>query len=469
MCVWFSLIVCMIVFLCLCLSLCLSLCVCLKKTFKKAKRAVQKIAKSPIGKAALLYVGTAGLGHALTGASGGWGLGAGKGLGWLGPKQVAANWLGKAGAFTGPGAGAGPLDIRRGGTYLPGSRGILGKYGLTQGFGGKMPTALGWGAAATAAPFAMQAMGKWEDDKLPGQNIAGQSFDFDYGQMRQDIARAVQGGDYSEFTSVLDQYGLTEGANVPNWGTLAHGAEGGRAMAQEGGLMNLGGRIGYAHGTDRGPLYIDENYDLDVPLTEYEKELREMSKEEREEELRILKLVLQQRGNIGRDLAIPGGGKTGKERQMELLNWGTDRPSEETGYKGDYSMRHRAAEYLDRPYSDEHYETGEHWNKGGRIGRQEGGLMDLGGMEKDYREDGGFVPLGGEEKADDVPARLSRNEFVFTADAVKNAGGGDIDRGAEIMENVMKNLEAGGEVSEESQGKGAQDMFEISERLSEVV
>jgi hypothetical protein len=95
--------------------------------------------------------------------------------------------------------------------------------------------------------------------------------------------------------------------------------------------------------------------------------------------------------------------------------------------------------------------------------------MDLGGMEKDYRDDGGFVPLGGEEKADDVPARLSKNEFVFTADAVRNAGGGDIDRGAEVMENVMKNLEAGGKVSEESQGQGAEEMFETSERLSEVI
>jgi len=107
--------------------------------------------------------------------------------------------------------------------------------------------------------------------------------------------------------------------------------------------------------------------------------------------------------------------------------------------------------------------------QGGRIGRQEGGLMNLGGMEKDYRNDGGFVPLGGEEKADDVPARLSKNEFVFTADAVRNAGGGDIDRGAEVMENVMKNLEGGGQISEESQGQGAQEMFETSERLSEVI
>jgi len=107
---------------------------------------------------------------------------------------------------------------------------------------------------------------------------------------------------------------------------------------------------------------------------------------------------------------------------------------------------------------------------GGRIGRAEGGIMDLGGMEKDYRAEGGFVPIGKEEKADDVPARLSVNEFVFTADAVRNAGGGDIDKGAEIMENMMKHLEQGGQVSEESQGMaGAQQMFETSERLSEVI
>ena len=108
--------------------------------------------------------------------------------------------------------------------------------------------------------------------------------------------------------------------------------------------------------------------------------------------------------------------------------------------------------------------------QGGRIGKAEGGIMDLGGMEKDYRAEGGFVPIGREEKADDVPARLSVNEFVFTADAVRNAGGGDIDQGAKVMENMMKHLEAGGQVSEESQGMaGARDMFEVSERLSEVV
>ena len=92
--------------------------------------------------------------------------------------------------------------------------------------------------------------------------------------------------------------------------------------------------------------------------------------------------------------------------------------------------------------------------------------MDLGGMEKDYRQEGGFVPIGGQEKADDVPARLSKNEFVFTADAVRAAGGGDIDAGAEVMENVMENLEAGGRISDESQGReGAQGMFDNAQRL----
>ena len=97
-------------------------------------------------------------------------------------------------------------------------------------------------------------------------------------------------------------------------------------------------------------------------------------------------------------------------------------------------------------------------------------LIDMDGKEKDYRETGGFVDMGRMEKADDVPARLSKNEFVFTADAVRNAGDGSVDKGAEVMYNMMKNLEAGGEVSEESQGlEGARRMFKTSQRLEEVL
>ena len=75
-----------------------------------------------------------------------------------------------------------------------------------------------------------------------------------------------------------------------------------------------------------------------------------------------------------------------------------------------------------------------------RSKKAEGGLMNLGGTEMDLRG-GGFVPIGAKEKADDVPARLSKNEFVFTADAVRAAGGGSVEKGAQKMYNTMKQLE----------------------------
>lgn len=114
---------------------------------------------------------------------------------------------------------------------------------------------------------------------------------------------------------------------------------------------------------------------------------------------------------------------------------------------------------------------------GGRIGYAGGGIGDLisqvtkqeyfgkpmlaeGGIplgeprqnqagitELDYRQTGGFVPpIGIKERADDIPAMLSNNEFVFTADAVRNAGGGDENLGAKRMYKLMKNLENGGRV-----------------------
>ena len=72
---------------------------------------------------------------------------------------------------------------------------------------------------------------------------------------------------------------------------------------------------------------------------------------------------------------------------------------------------------------------------------QEDEMLNLGGNEMDLRG-GGFVPLGEYEKKDDVPARLSKNEFVMTADAVRAAGGGSVDKGADKMYKLMKGLEA---------------------------
>jgi hypothetical protein len=71
---------------------------------------------------------------------------------------------------------------------------------------------------------------------------------------------------------------------------------------------------------------------------------------------------------------------------------------------------------------------------------QESGLGGL-PIEADMRYTGGFMPYGEVEKADDVPARLSKNEFVFTADAVRAAGGGSVQQGAKKMYDAMKKLE----------------------------
>ena len=102
---------------------------------------------------------------------------------------------------------------------------------------------------------------------------------------------------------------------------------------------------------------------------------------------------------------------------------------------------------------------------GGRIGyamgdtaednaMQASGIMGLplnenpaGVTELDLRNTGGFIPPGGvKEKADDIPAMLSNNEFVFTADAVRGMGDGDVNKGAERMYSMMKQLENGGRV-----------------------
>ena len=81
-----------------------------------------------------------------------------------------------------------------------------------------------------------------------------------------------------------------------------------------------------------------------------------------------------------------------------------------------------------------------------RAPRAGGGIMQAPGvppgMELDYRNSGGFIPMGGPERADDVPAMLSKNEFVMTADAVRGMGDGDVNRGAQRMYDLMNNMEA---------------------------
>ena len=88
-------------------------------------------------------------------------------------------------------------------------------------------------------------------------------------------------------------------------------------------------------------------------------------------------------------------------------------------------------------------------NQGGRIGMNMGGGLGSipqtptvpQGMQLDGRG-GGFIPMGAQERKDDVPAMLAKNEFVMTADAVRAAGGGSIEKGAQKMYDVMNQLES---------------------------
>jgi hypothetical protein len=132
------------------------------------------------------------------------------------------------------------------------------------------------------------------------------------------------------------------------------------------------------------------------------------------------------------------------------------------GWKRVYEVNPEAAKMHPR-----HRDFVKYYANVDREKKAEGGMMDLKGMEMDFRDDGGFVPIGKKERADDVPARLSKNEFVMTADAVRGAGDGDIDKGAQKMYNLMSKLEA---ENDQSQGlDGARKMFQTAQRLEEVL
>jgi len=360
----------------------------LGRLVKKAKRAVKKVVKSPIGKAALLaggayFAGGGGLPQFL----------GGKGLGGFG-----SNAFGKGitGLFS---KGKGLFDS---GNLLSGlvrnpetGKFSLGRAALT-----------GLGAASIAAPFLMGGDEEAEEDTSFTETPDSIS----------DIVNMAKNQDSSlrflPKPKFVDNFYLADGglANVET--------------PKRGVVDGPGSYAGLT--TNLLPMDIPKRQNSDKfeflnqtgPITDRAKEILENMSEE---DIKIL----QERGTL-----------------FDFL---------EDIIKTPFIIRGGDTEY--KAY-------------GGRIGKAEGGIMDLGGLEKDYRE-GGFVPLGEEERADDVPARLSKNEFVFTADAVRNAGGGDIDKGAEVMQNMMDNLEAGGTISEESQGmeNPAQEMFDQSQML----
>jgi hypothetical protein len=176
-----------------------------------------------------------------------------------------------------------------------------------------------------------------------------------------------------------------------------------------------GGRIGFSSGGDELSK---------MAMDMFQKELRLLTQDEMDQlryewEMKKGRIEEAQGGRIG----YAGGSTNGSKPPVDLENPQNFEELIEWMRKQGYDIPEKKAQ-------------------GGRIKKDNGGIMNLGGMEKDYRFNGGFVPIGEYEKKDDVPARLSKNEFVMTADAVRAAGGGSINQGAQRMYNIMKNLEA---------------------------
>jgi hypothetical protein len=193
-----------------------------------------------------------------------------------------------------------------------------------------------------------------------------------------------------------------------------------------------GGRIGYKEGTpregivsltdeDSGVIYRDPKTGEPLTTTEFLRRAQEDEDRENQE---------------GEDKELDYGAssitlpkkKTFRERSMEIA----------VPKQINRELEDRFENYLKKLV------TGK--KDGGRMGfmmgtevpmrQNQGGITEL-----DYRKTGGFVPVGVKERADDVPAMLSKNEFVFTADAVRGAGKGDINKGAKMMYAKMKALE----------------------------
>ena len=438
---------------------------------KKAAKAVKKVVKSPIGKAALIGGGLYGLNRFGIGSSG-----------------IGKNWWSKGlGLLRGTPAVAGYPSQARAAT--PGLWGKLKKFGL-----GKAAF-LGAGAGLTALPFL--GSGEEEEEIIDDWSVTPSSI-ANIRQMARDRDPSLAFLPKSDYV----QSGFFTGAKDGGIIGMANGGQPAQAQAEQmlrmeyqkyrnqGGTMSYqqfkmavlqqaqgqgpmaqgqapqmaahGGRMGY----QGGELVTDESMMAETPTGMMEENIEEVQGEPTREQLEVLAMEIFQLRLEELDeeqLMVVYQAAMEQQPQEGIMQEADIQMAAQGGRigllgGGPVPRSHVAGYTTPAGYNQFDYPSG-----GVRVRRAEGGLMSLGGMEKDYRQEGGFVPLGKEERADDVPARLSKNEFVFTADAVRNAGGGDIDAGAEVMENVMNHLESGGQISEESQG--AQGMYDNMRQL----
>ena len=365
------------------------------KGLGKVVDVAKQVVKSPIGKAALIGLGGAGL----------------MGLG--GPFAG----LSGLGARIGGGLGALKTGLLGGATLPPSmgfkSVGLLGKLGLTKGGGSMALSGLGkmLGAGGLIGYFASKGASEEEAKELAQDVYRGKGIGFD--QIRADLNK-YRSGELSQQQMFDKNYRFLTPRNF---------------VAAE------GGRAGFADGT---------NYYKDVLRKKGYKDSYFKGMNDKD----IRKLYDSVMGTFS--LRRAEGGEVGSSA-MNKENVKQKFVSDEAGAIPKKGGGVLPSDMGKLRRSD--FNTDEDYQRYLRqLNRKAmGGIMNMpmgkmrrnraGVMERDYRDEGGFVPVGVKEKADDVPAMLSKNEFVMTADAVRGAGDGNIKKGAQRMYDLMKRNE----------------------------
>lgn len=379
-----------------------------KKAVKGVTGAVKSIAKSDLGKAALLYAGTAGLGS----------LGAGGGLsslfklGTYAPSTVFSN-LGSTlfGKTIMGGNAAKGAGYFKPGLFKTAANAITGNAGLI---------------GASVLGGVLGSMTPQEQEEVStGRNVEAlrSKLTKAYTDLQYDPAEipTLVANDLSEYTQDMNRTGVM-----------------------------YGGRMGYGDGTP----YVEPDPAMMVDTTTFNPIPEDADRQAADEIARTMMAV--------RSLP-PEDGEIEDTETMSTKDFMMNQyfKPKRKELMENYGLSLEEANNLIREAA---IKIRGNRAEGGRMGYafgtpeqnaiQAAGIEGLplnqnpaGVTELDLRETGGFIPpVGVKEKADDIPAMLANNEFVFTADAVRGMGEGNVNKGAQRMYDMMKKLEKGGRV-----------------------
>jgi len=363
-----------------------------KKAFKKVGNVAKQVVKSPLGKAALIGLGGAGLmGYGpMSGALGGFG------------KSMLGNFASQVGPLTTKGSGL--LGL------LGKGKNALANMGGMGGMGGIAKLV---GAGGLLGYFTSKGASEEEAKSLAADVKRGSGMGFD--QIQNDIA-AYRGGGQDESQMAAKGYRFL----TPKRFTQPL-ATGGRVGLQEGTDPRMMGNPAVVEITQPG----DDMRERQIMNPDVE-DIADYSLQDKDLEAGASSIKIEgdvrppkmKMAEIPKDLTAADAVKT-----FELSN---GRPPKDMQEVIDFFKSRKLSAMggiMDMPT--------------GNMRRNKAGIKEI-----DYRATGGFVPVGIKEKADDVPAMLSKNEFVMTADAVRGAGNGSIKKGAQRMYDLMKQNES---------------------------